>query len=209
MKGFMLKKLIKFYKERYNKIKDKLDFTYIDKTQVNDPFLNIKKDKIILIIGEAPGRTEVELKKPFCGLSGKNLLYLINQSGLNRESDFIITNAFPFRTFESISKGVKNRTPNKKELEIGSELLIEELKIIKPDIILLLGGSALKSIKYIPEINENVKDLKRNEFKNINIFGFNTIITRAYHPSPLVYNTKSKADDLILYFGKLSNVFYN
>ena len=203
-------KLKKFYKDRYSKIKDKIpDFVNIDKTQVSDPYLDQKNNKIILIIGEAPGGTEVELKQPFCGPSGKNLLYLIEQSGLKRESDFIITNAFPFRTFEETSKGIKNRTPNKEELKIGSELLIEELKIIKPDIILLLGGSALKSIKYIPEINENIKDLKWNEFKNINIFGFNTIITKAYHPSPLVYNTKSKANDLLLYFRKLSDVFYN
>jgi DNA polymerase len=197
------KKLEKFYKNRFQKIKKelknnlKINLNEINNINVYDSFLFYKNENIILIIGEAPGSKEVELKKQFCGPSGKN-------SSLNRESDFIITNAFPFRTFSITNSSIKNRTPNIEELKIGSKLLIEKLKIIKPKIILLLGGSALKVIKYIPELNENLKNLNRNEFKEIDLFDFKTKIMRAYHPSPLVYNQKIKKEDLIKSFNLLS-----
>jgi DNA polymerase len=204
----MNKKLKEFYKSRYNLIKDKLDFSKIDITLVEDEFVMLKGDNPIMVIGEAPGGTEVELGKPFCGPAGKNLDYLISISGLTKEKDILITNALPFRTFENTEKGVKNRTPSKEELKVGSELLIEELKIVKPRIILLLGGSAKSAVKFIPELKEQMKTLQRDEYREIELYGFKTILTTTYHPSPLVYNTKAKAEILQNYFKNILSKIY-
>jgi hypothetical protein len=63
-----------------------------------------------------------------------------------------------------------------------------------------LGGSAKTAVKFIPNLYREVRDLERNTWKEIDMCGFKTIITHAYHPSPLVYNHREKADDLKNYF---------
>lgn len=191
--------LTEFYDKRWDSISNELD-SNVDSTDVRDPFVDIKIKNPIMIIGEAPGGEEVELGEPFCGPAGRNLRYLIQLSGLDRQTDFLITNALPFRTFQEGAKGRKNRTPTKDELQIGSILLEQELVMVKPSIILILGGSAKTAVKFIPDLYKEVKDLERNQWKQINIYGFDTIVTHAYHPSPLVYNHTDKAEDLKNYF---------
>jgi len=191
--------LVQFYDKRWNTIENELS-EYVDSTDVRDPYLSEKRDNPIMIIGEAPGGTEVEKGEPFCGLAGKNLSFLIDHAGLDRKRDVLITNALPFRTFENGAKGRKNRTPTKDELRIGSLLLEQELIMVKPSVILVLGGSAKTALKFIPDLYNEVKKMERNTYKEIEIYGFKTIVTFAYHPSPLVYNTKAKAADLRSYF---------
>ena len=170
--------LIEFYKNRADFIK-KYVSKDIDWTDVYDPFINEKKDNPFLIIGEAPGAYEVKLKQPFVGKAGENLTYLIKKSGFDRKKDFLITNAFPFRTY----KDNKNRTPNASELRIGAKLLEKEIKIIKPLIILLLGNSAIKAFSYIPWAKD-VKNLTKCGIYEINNFK----VGLCFHPSPLAFN---------------------
>jgi len=192
-------KLTEFYDKRWKTIQKRLS-ELVDPSDVRDPFVDIKRENPIMIIGEAPGGTEVEVGQPFCGPAGKNLSYLIDYAGLDRAKDILITNALPFRTFQNTSKGRKNRTPTKEELQIGSILLEEELILVKPSVILILGGSAKTAVKYIPDLYNTVKNLERNSFKEIEIYGFKTTVAFAYHPSPLVYNTESKANNLKFFF---------
>lgn len=199
--------LTEFYNKRWETIAENLG-EMVDPTDVRDPYISIKKPNPIMIIGEAPGGEEVERGEPFCGPAGKNLRYLIEQSGLDRSTDFLITNALPFRTFSNGFNGRKNRTPTKDELRTGSLLLEQELVMVKPSVILILGGSAKTAVKFIPDLYNEVKDLERNTWKKINIYGFDTIVTHAYHPSPLVYNQKAKAAELKTYFKTiLPNLF--
>ena len=174
----MKKKLLNFYNKREEYIK-KYFHENIDFTNVFDKYINEKRDNPIMIIGEAPGANEVKLKEPFVGKAGENLNYLISLSGLDRKKDFLITNAFPFRTFNKH----KNRTPSASELKIGSKLLEEEIDIVKPSLILLLGNSAIKAFSYIPWAKE-VKNLKKCGVYEIN----NYKIGVCFHPSPLAFN---------------------
>jgi len=179
-----------FYKKRkefiQKHIKEDIDFT-----DVYDSNLDKKKHPI-MIIGEAPGINEVLQKRPFVGKAGENLNYLISLSGLNRDKDFLITNAFPFRTY----KGNKNRTPSAKELKLGAKLLQKEIELVKPKAILLLGNSAIKAFSYlIPE----VKNLKKCGFYNINGIDIGV----CYHPSPLAFNRKDIRASLEDFFKKV------
>ena len=184
-------KLKEFYKKREEFIK-KYVSENIDFTLVFDKYLDEKVDNPIMIIGEAPGYNEVKLQEPFVGKAGENLNYLINLSGLNRKKDFLITNAFPFRTY----KGFKNRTPTAKELKIGAELLKEEIDIVKPRLILLLGNSAIKAFSYVcPE----VKNLKKCGFYNV----CNLEIGVCYHPSPLAFNRENIRKSLEEFFKRI------
>ena len=184
--------LLNFYNERKNFIKKYLKEN-IDWTDVIDPCIKQKRNNPFVIIGEAPGKREVELRTPFVGKAGENLNYLINLSGLDRCKDFLITNAFPFRTFENN----KNRTPTSNELKIGAELLKKELEIVKPKIILLLGNSAIKAFSYI---NKNVKKLKKCGIYKID----NQQIGVCFHPSPLAFNRKDIRNKLEEFFKNLS-----
>jgi DNA polymerase len=173
-------KLFDFYMKRAEFIKENVSEN-IDFTNVFDPFIAEKRDNPVMIIGEAPGANEVKLKQPFVGKAGENLAYLIKLSNLNRQKDFLITNAFPFRTYE----GGKNRTPKSFELKIGAQLLEKEIEIVKPRLILLLGNSAIKAFAYIPWAKE-VKTLDKCGIYSIN--GYMSGI--CFHPSPLAFNRK-------------------
>lgn len=192
-------KLKEYYSTRWDKIKNDVDIT-VDLTNVVDPYIDIKKKNPIMIIGESPGGEEVKMKEPFCGKSGKNLRHLISISGLDRKTDFLITNAMPFRTFNIGKHSIINRTPTNNELQLGSFLLEQELILVKPRIILILGNSAKNSLKFVPDIHMHLKTLKRGTFIKTNIYGFNTTITHTLHPSPLVYNKIDKREEMFDFF---------
>jgi DNA polymerase len=195
--------LLKFYKNRIKKINSVISEN-IDKTLVMDPYLDIKKERPIMIIGEAPGETEVELGQPFCGPSGQNLIHLISFFKMSREKDFLITNIFPFRTrIRGIDKAWKNRTPSREELKIGSELLLEEIKLVKPSMIILLGGTATTGIRYIKELDIAVNSVERGEIKEFEMYGFKVKIGYSFHPSPIAYNRPSIKEDLFKFFEKI------
>jgi DNA polymerase len=187
-------KLKEFYLNRKNFIpkSDEIDFT-----EVFDPFLDEKRENPIMIIGEAPGANEVKQKAPFVGKAGENLNYLISLSSLDRKRDFLITNAFPFRTFKSN----KNRTPNSQELKIGAKLLEEEINIVKPSLIILLGNSAIKAFSYI-EWAKDVKNLKKCGVYNIGDYK----VGLCFHPSPLAFNRKNIRKSLEIFFKNLKNL---
>ena len=190
-------KLFNFYKTRASFVKKYLNED-IDFTDVFDPFIEKKTENPIMIIGEAPGVNEVKLKRPFVGKAGENLTYLIEKSGLDRRKDFLITNAFPFRTYDNN----KNRTPKAYELKIGSKLLEAEIEIVKPKLILLLGNSAIKAFSYILWAKE-VKNLVKCKIYDINKFK----ICPCYHPSPLAFNRKNIKNALEQFFFNLKNTY--
>ena len=189
-------KLVDFYKTRKAYIQKHLNEN-IDFTDVYDPYVNEKSNNPIMIIGEAPGANEVKLKQPFVGKAGENLQYLIKLSGFDRRKDILISNAFPFRTFE----GNKNRTPNAKELKIGAKLLEKEIEIVQPKIILLLGNSAIKAFSYITWAKE-VKKLKKCGVYYIN--GYK--VGLCFHPSPLAFNRRDIRNSLEEFFKKLKTL---
>lgn len=189
-------RLFDFYKTRNDFIKKFINEN-IDFTDVYDPYLPEKRSSPIMIIGEAPGANEVRLKQPFVGKAGENLNYLINLSGLSRAEDFLITNAFPFRTFE----GNKNRTPKASELKIGAKLLENEIEIVNPALILLLGNSAIKAFSYIPWAKE-VKNLQKCGVYDIN--GYK--VGLCFHPSPLAFNRKDIRESLEAFFKNLKTL---
>jgi DNA polymerase len=192
----LISKLKEFYKNRKNYI----NFENIDYTDVYDPYLEEKTSNPIMIIGEAPGANEVKKRAPFVGMAGKNLDYLISLSKYDRKKDILITNAFPFRTFD----GNKNRTPKANELKEGAKLLLEEIYIVKPRLILLLGNSAIKAFSYLPIENaKEVKNYKRNSINEFDFKKFKTKIGVTFHPSPISFNRKEIRKSLEEFFKKV------
>ncbi|MBC23236.1 MAG: hypothetical protein CMJ32_04890 [Phycisphaerae bacterium] len=92
----------------------------------------------LVFIGEAPGATEDELGRPFVGRAGKKLDEMIQAMGLSRE-DVYIANVLKARPPD-------NRTPQPDEIARCSPYLQEQLRIIRPRVIVTLGGPATKLI---------------------------------------------------------------
>jgi len=88
-----------------------------------------------MIIGEAPGRTEIEKGIPFCGRSGALLDEILQHVGSSR-SEVYITNIFKGDV------GSGNRNPTEDELADHWELLGVEVSKVNPKAILLLGRIA-------------------------------------------------------------------
>jgi DNA polymerase len=100
----------------------------------------------IMLIGEAPGRTEVELGRPFVGKAGKNLDMFLAHIRLRRE-DIYITNCVKFRPTRISEWGsVANRPPTPEEILAQRDFLMEEINIIDPKVLVTLGGVPLKSV---------------------------------------------------------------
>jgi len=95
-------------------------------------------DASVMLVGEAPGAKEDETGRPFVGRSGQLLSALLEEIGLTREDVFI--------TSILKSRPPKNRAPTQFEVNICRPYLEQQIELIKPRIIVLLGGVAISSL---------------------------------------------------------------
>nr|WP_207669733.1 uracil-DNA glycosylase [Marinisporobacter balticus] len=144
----------------------------------------------ILLIGEAPGAKEVEVKLPFVGQAGKHLEEFLEILELDRK-EIYITNTVKFRPTKKSSKtkGEINRAPSKKEIEDFKKYLFDEIAIIKPQIIVTLGNVPLKTVK--GDENAKIGELHgKNDKVNINDREYN--LFPLYHPAAIIYRRELK-----------------
>jgi DNA polymerase len=101
----------------------------------------------VMLIGEAPGRDEDQRGQPFVGAAGRFLDQLLAGSGVER-SDLFITNTVKCRP-------ENNRTPRKREVDTCTSLyLFEQIELINPALIMLLGSVATKKLLGVNSVNE-------------------------------------------------------
>ncbi len=104
----------------------------------------------VMFVGQNPGADEDEQGRPFVGRAGKYLTKTLAEFGIKRE-DIYITNIVKHTS-------PQNRKPYPDEVEACLPYLIEQIGIIKPKIIVLLGASAkdtprLKGIEYVEVVH--------------------------------------------------------
>lgn len=92
----------------------------------------------IMIVGEAPGYREDDVKRPFSGKAGQLLDRTLEKVGLSREECFI-TNVNKCRPPD-------NRTPTRNEIKACAPYFVAELEAVKPKFILTVGNSALLGV---------------------------------------------------------------
>jgi DNA polymerase len=92
----------------------------------------------LMLIGEAPGRDEDIQGLPFVGRAGQLLDKMLAAIELDRDLAYI-TNVIPWRP-------PGNRTPTPQETEICRPFIKRHIELVKPDCILMLGGSAAKTL---------------------------------------------------------------
>ena len=92
----------------------------------------------IMIVGEGPGQKEDELGKPFVGDAGALLNKMLKAIKIEREKIYI-TNVVNYRP-------PNNRKPEKSEINRYSEYLKEHISIIDPQILILMGSTAMEAL---------------------------------------------------------------
>lgn len=88
----------------------------------------------LVLVGEAPGRTEDETGLPFQGVSGRFLDRCLAELGVSREQLFI--------TSVNKCRPPSNRTPRRDERAACLPYLHAQLGLIRPRVVLAMGGHA-------------------------------------------------------------------
>lgn len=109
----------------------------------------------IMLIGEAPGQTEVATGQPFSGLSGRELMRQLATIGLTRKDVYItsVVRMRPYsvrqvtdrRTGQRVTKH-PNRTPTKGEVLAFAPLFDWELATVAPQVLVPLGNTSLQRL---------------------------------------------------------------
>lgn len=95
----------------------------------------------IVFIGEAPGKNEALIGRPFIGRSGKLLRSMITSIGL-KEEDVYITSSVKYLPDAG--------TPSSNDITHGRVHLLDQLQIISPKLVVLLGRVAAEGVLQNP-----------------------------------------------------------
>ena len=143
-------------------------------------FADGNQDAEVMIVGEAPGKTEDKLQKPFVGRAGKLLDDLLGRVSLDRTKVYI-TNVVNYRPD-------KNRKPTHEEINEFKKLLFKHIEIIKPKFILLLGATAAAAVlNHKGPLSE-----VRGKWKNIKIINSYFDVLTTFHPAFLLRQNEKK-----------------
>ncbi len=140
-----------------------------------------------LFVGEGPGADEDAKGQPFVGQAGKLLDNMLAAVQLKRGHDVYIANAVKCRP-------PGNRTPTDEELNSCRPYLQRQIALIKPRLIVALGGTAAKTLLQRDDIKVGTL---RGQVHDCD--GIPMIVT--YHPSYLLRSPMEKAkawEDLCL-----------
>ena len=99
----------------------------------------------LLLLGEQPGDVEDQKGLPFVGPAGRLLVQALDEAGVDR-SDVYVTNAVKHFKFVARGKRRIHATPDRWEAEACRPWLHAELAAVRPELVVLLGATAAKSV---------------------------------------------------------------
>ncbi|WP_032112733.1 uracil-DNA glycosylase [Candidatus Paracaedibacter symbiosus] len=153
-------------------------------TATNMVFSDGNPEAKIMVIGEAPGADEDIQGKPFVGLSGKLLDRMFATIGLSRQENIYIINIVPWRP-------PGNRQPTTQEITQCLPFVQRHIELIRPDLLILVGGVAAKTIL---DTNEGIMRL-RGRWHDYTSEGLEAPIKcmATFHPAFLLRSPAQKA----------------
>ena len=104
-----------------------------------------RKAARIMLVGEQPGDREDRAGEPFVGPAGRELDRGLEAAGIAR-ADAYVTNVVKHFKFEERGRRRIHQTPKRFEIEACTPWLEEELKVVKPQALVLLGATAAKAL---------------------------------------------------------------
>jgi len=138
----------------------------------------------IAIVGECPGKDEERIGRPFVGGAGKILDGMLLEAGIDRR-DCYITNVMHIRPvnndFGEFYEDASRKHPNKLLME-GYRRLVDELNIVKPNVIIALGNEALKALVNKTGITKYRGSILIDKTSSLNIFK----VVPTIHPAAIM-----------------------
>ncbi len=111
----------------------------LKRTATNTVFADGVAEGGIMLIGEAPGRDEDRIGKPFVGRAGQLLDKMLAAIALNRKTNAYITNVINWRPPD-------NRDPSPEEAAQCLPFLRRHIELANPGVIILLGAVAARHV---------------------------------------------------------------
>jgi DNA polymerase len=111
----------------------------LKKTAANTVFADGTPSHHIMLIGEAPGRDEDKMGKPFVGRAGQLLDKMLAAIGLDRATNAYITNVINWRPPD-------NRDPTPEEAATCLPFLRRHIELAEPAILILLGAVSARHV---------------------------------------------------------------
>jgi len=111
----------------------------LKRTATNTVFADGVAEGGIMLIGEAPGRDEDRVGKPFVGRAGQLLDKMLASIGLDRKANAYITNVINWRPPD-------NRDPSPEEAAACLPFLRRHIELANPGVIILLGAVAARHV---------------------------------------------------------------
>ncbi len=133
----------------------------------------------IMFVGEGPGATEDSMGRPFVGRSGELLTKMIENVLLIPRSEVYIANIVKCRP-------PNNRVPTPTEAHTCQPFLNRQIELVKPKIIITLGGTAYH---YLTGDETGITKVRGTLHQQ---HGYTLIPT--YHPSFLLRNPSAKKE---------------
>lgn len=130
------------------------------------PVYSGKQSARLMLIGQAPGPTEVERHYPFAGDAGQRLFGWLKRAGWDeqtfRQTCYMtsVTKCFPGRN----PKGEGDRVPSAAEQKLCRPWLDAELRLVQPEVIVPVGRLAISL--FFPtnaSLTDVIGEVKRDE----------------------------------------------
>jgi DNA polymerase len=132
----------------------------------------------LMFVGEAPGADEDLQSRPFVGRAGQLLTKIIEAIGFKRE-EVLIGNVNRCRP-------PGNRAPTTEEAEMCKPFLLREIATVRPDVIVVLGNTAMKNLLDTKEGITKVRG-KFQDYKGIKVMP-------TFHPAYLLRDPSKKRE---------------
>ena len=133
-------------------------------------------DASLMFVGEAPGTEEERLGRPFVERAGAKLDEMIKAMGLQRDEVYI--------THALKSRPPGTRSSEASDFALCGEFFSAQVRIIKPDVIVALGGPAAKLLL---SSNLGITSL-RGQWKHYSDGERDVALMPTFHPAYLLRN---------------------
>jgi uracil-DNA glycosylase len=99
----------------------------------------------VMLVGEQPGDREDLAGRPFVGPAGRELDKALEAAGIARDEAYL-TNVVKHFKFEQRGKRRIHQTPKRFEVDACRPWLDEELRVVAPEALVILGATAAKAL---------------------------------------------------------------
>jgi uracil-DNA glycosylase family protein len=137
-----------------------------------------RKAARVMLVGEQPGDREDRAGEPFVGPAGRELDRGLEAAGIAR-ADAYVTNVVKHFKFEERGRRRIHKTPKRFEIEACKPWLDQELQVVKPEALVLLGATAAQALLGSSfRVTQHRGELLESELA--------PIVTATIHPSAIL-----------------------